>query len=120
MPDLPPNHRPPKWRGATHEAAPDPEQRKRERFYRTRRWLDAREAKLRRDPLCQACKLEDRIVIASHVDHAKPISQGGSLTDDAQLVSLCLPCHSRKTLLERHGKPAPPVAPSTPRQWSIA
>lgn len=121
MPKAPPIHRPfGSKRAKVHQPASSAEQRQREKFYRTARWLRTREAKLRRDPLCQACRYENRLTPASHVDHAIPISQGGALTDDAQLVSLCQPCHSRKTMLERQGKPAPPVAPSAERQFVIA
>jgi 5-methylcytosine-specific restriction protein A len=122
MPKAPPVHRPfgKAKRPKVHQPASSTEQREREKFYKTARWLRTREAKLRRDPMCQACAAAGRITQASHVDHAVPIAQGGSLTDDAQLVSLCLPCHSRKTLRERQGKPAPPVAPSAERTFVIA
>jgi 5-methylcytosine-specific restriction protein A len=119
MPTAPPTHRPAPP-GRVHQPASEPDQRARERFYRTRRWLDARAAKLRRDPLCQACAYKGRVTPASCVDHAVPISQGGALTDDSQLVSMCKPCHSRKTLLERTGKPAPPIVPSRPRTFVVA
>ena len=119
MPTAPPVHQPfGKCKAAP--AAPSPtEQRKRERFYKTARWLRTREAKLRRDPLCQACAVNGTVTPAGHVDHAVPLSAGGSATEDANLVSLCLPCHSRKTLLERQGRPAPPVAPSQAREFVV-
>lgn len=120
MPKAPPVHRPFGKPARVHRPPSDAEQRERERFYKTARWLRTRDAKLRRDPLCQCCALAGRHIAASHVDHAIPIAQGGGLTDDEQLVSLCLPCHSRKTILERQGKPAPPVAPSAVREFVIA
>jgi 5-methylcytosine-specific restriction protein A len=119
----PPIHRPfgslPGKRTRVHRPQSSAEQREREKFYKTARWLRTREAKLRRDPLCQACAFDARTTPASHVDHRIPISQGGALTDDEQLVSLCQPCHSRKTMLELQGKPAPPVAPSAVRQFCV-
>lgn len=118
MPKAPPVHRP--FRAPTRKHDPTPaEQRKRELFYKRAVWKRARDAKLRRDPLCQACLYVGVQREADHVDHAVPIAAGGALLDDAQLVSLCLPCHSRKTLLERQGKPAPPVAPSAERTFVV-
>ena len=120
MPYAPPVHRPFGRKQVLKHAPPSSqEQRARERFYKTARWLRTREAKLRRDPLCQACLVEGRHTAANHVDHRVPIVDGGAATEDGNLVSLCLPCHSRKTLLERQGKPAPAVTTSAERTFVV-
>lgn len=90
-------------------------------FYDSRRWRDElRPRKLKGDPLCQRCKLLGLVVQADHVDHWQPIADGGSPTDDRNLVSLCQPCHSEKTMADRLGKPRFEIAPSAPRTFTVA
>lgn len=89
--------------------------RERKRFYDSKLWDDTRRAKLARDPLCQCCKYQGKDVRAEHVDHWTPLADAGHRTHDDNLVSLCLPCHTRKTMCEREGKPFPSIAPSAPR-----
>jgi 5-methylcytosine-specific restriction endonuclease McrA len=55
-----------------------------------------------------------------HVDHWVPLAQGGAPYDDANLVSLCHSHHSRKTALERAGKPLPRIIESAERFYDIA
>ena len=49
--------------------------------------------------LCQHCKAQGKFAKATHVDHIKPKSQGGSnaLTN---LQALCVTCHNHKTATE--------------------
>lgn len=90
-------------------------------FYDSRLWRDdIRPAKRKRDPLCQRCKALGLVVEGAHVDHWQPISEGGSPTDDANLVSLCHACHSEKTMADRNGTPRFEIAPSAPRTFAIA
>jgi 5-methylcytosine-specific restriction endonuclease McrA len=92
----------------------------RKRFYDSSLWQATREAKLSRDPLCQVCAYENIVSAAGHVDHWQPLAEGGNPTADENLVSMCAPCHSRKTQCEMNGTPYPPYAPSKPRGLCIA
>jgi 5-methylcytosine-specific restriction endonuclease McrA len=67
--------------------------------YSSRSWSSIRKAVLLRDVYrCASCR---RIVDGpdAQVDHMLPLSEGG--TDDlANLQTLCIGCHSRKTMGE--------------------
>lgn len=65
------------------------------RFYDSGLWQRTRRAVLVKSPLCCVCG-----VIATEVDHIKPIAQGGSKLDLNNLQGLCKRCHSRKTATE--------------------
>jgi 5-methylcytosine-specific restriction protein A len=65
-----------------------------------RRWERIRRAKLERDPLCAECLRAGRgAVEAAEVDHIVPLARGGG-HGEANLQSLCKPCHSAKTARE--------------------
>lgn len=71
----------------------------RHRFYSRVAWAKCRAAKLRRDPLCQRCRKDDRLVEARHVHHVIDLADAPALAYDLDnLESLCHPCHSRETL----------------------
>lgn len=61
-------------------------------FYNSAAWKRARKLKLAADPVCQRC----RIVFAQHVHHKKPLKQcaPAEKLDQANLKSLCAPCHN--------------------------
>jgi 5-methylcytosine-specific restriction protein A len=93
------------------------------RFYDLRVWRKLRRLKLERDPLCEHCRPTGRLVAAAHVDHIRPISQGGEPLDLANLASLCASCHSRKTArdmgnsdkpLKGAGRDGLPIDPAHP------
>ncbi len=65
------------------------------------RWMAMRESVLRRDKgLCLLCQAHGRATQADEVDHIVPLEQGG--TDaDANLQSVCRPCHRAKSAAER-------------------
>lgn len=66
-------------------------------------WMTIRSRILARDGgMCQACKREGRVTLASEVDHVKRLEDGGS-NDDANLESICTPCHKAKTAAENRG-----------------
>ena len=57
-----------------------------------------------KDPICQKCKIEGRITQTEAVDHLfawTQLGRGAFLRNRFQ--SLCIPCHSTKTALERRG-----------------
>lgn len=63
-------------------------------------WPGIRAAQLRREPACRECGAP-----ATHVDHINPLTPmpGSSMPgthDQANLQSLCAPCHRRKTGIE--------------------
>ena len=63
-------------------------------------WNKQRAVALKRDDyLCQNCLTEKRVIPADSVDHIVNKANGG--TDElSNLVSLCTPCHKRKTQQE--------------------
>jgi 5-methylcytosine-specific restriction protein A len=64
-------------------------------FYRSKEWLALRATTLKRAAYrCATPRCTER---ASHVDHIKPIAQGGAALDPSNLRPLCASCHSRKT-----------------------
>ena len=72
------------------------------KYYDTPRWKTLRKVKLARDPLCEICRQNGGLIEASHVDHIIEISDGGDPYDLDNLQSLCISCHSSKTLRERN------------------
>ena len=67
------------------------------------KWDKLRKVILSRDfGLCQICLKAGRTSEASHVDHIRPKSQGGTDAEE-NLQSLCKPCHDHKTATERRG-----------------
>ena len=117
---LPRNHRAPSYSGKQHAPRRDADQRARKHFYDSALWQQTREAKLRRDPLCQCCAVDGMAVEAKHVDHWIALAQGGEPTADENLVSMCRSCHSRKTLAEQAGTALPTIVPSRQRCVAIA
>lgn len=92
----------------------------RKSFYDSALWQATREAKLRRDPLCQCCAFEGVHTPGEHVDHWTPLAQGGHPTAASNLVTMCASHHSRKTHAEQHGLPYPTHVPSNDEQVTLA
>lgn len=67
--------------------------------YGTAQWKRLRLAHLSIEPLCRGCKaMGNRLTPGSHVDHVKPISDGGPpFPGHDGLATYCLACHSAKT-----------------------
>lgn len=67
--------------------------------YNTKQWLRLRAVHLDLFPLCEGCENMGRVVFANVVDHRIAISEGGAPfpTHDG-LASLCVKCHSAKTV----------------------
>jgi 5-methylcytosine-specific restriction endonuclease McrA len=65
-----------------------------------RTWQRVRLAVLAADPLCRDCRAAGLTVGAEHVDHAD--GNVHNLTRE-NLVPLCAPCHSRKTVAQDGG-----------------
>ena len=67
-----------------------------------RQWKRVRERVLRNEPLCRPCQANDRVEVATQVDHIVPISQGGALLDIENLQPICNECHTGKSANELH------------------
>ena len=65
-------------------------------------WDRLRKIVMQRDAgLCQPCKEDGRITVATMVDHIKPKAEGG--TDDLEnLRAICKVCHAKKTDVEKN------------------
>lgn len=63
-------------------------------------WRELRLLKLNKNPLCELCLLKKVPVEAKQVDHIVPIKHGGKRLDLNNLQSLCVSCHSKKTMRE--------------------
>jgi 5-methylcytosine-specific restriction protein A len=59
-------------------------------------WQKLRKWKLATDPFCAMCNGS-----ANQVDHILPINDGGERLDPANLQSLCISCHSKKTAVDK-------------------
>ena len=71
---------------------------------RGRRWLARRARQLRLQPLCQHCASRGVVRAAEEVDHVVALVNGGPDVD-ANLQSLCKPCHALKTTVDRGYSP---------------
>ena len=71
-------------------------------LYASKRWRKYREAILmRRGPRCEVCGHVPLFEREIHVDHIKPIADGGEIYDETNLQLLCIQCHGKKTAQER-------------------
>jgi 5-methylcytosine-specific restriction protein A len=67
-----------------------PEATENRKLYKTPRWKTLRRVQLHNEPLCERCKLENRVTSAEVVHHRKPHKGSPSLFfDPANLESLC-------------------------------
>src|SRR2546423_999523 len=94
MPDRPKQYRPfglSKKKEATRPAYHE--------WYNSSEWRRRAKAKLAEQlSLCQQCQGDGIVTVATCVDHTIPHRGDRALfDDDANLESLCAPCHSRKT-----------------------
>lgn len=75
------------------------------RPYKHTSWESIRSRQLSIDPLCQCCKLDNRVTLADHVDHVFAWRHIGNHAFINNLFqSLCAPCHSLKSASERKGQ----------------
>ena len=67
------------------------------KYYNTKTWRNIRSASLRRNPLCEKCRLDYRkISVATVVDHIKPWETWKDFVK-GPFQSLCRQCHDDKT-----------------------
>ena len=129
MPTRPPSHADLTGSAAASGALYDRERRMRSparawitEFRRGNRkaWTRASKRHLAEHPLCEQCAREGREPPeATDVDHVRPLMELYALDpserdrlalDDANLQSLCRPCHTRKTNSESHARQTKTVA----------
>lgn len=68
-----------------------------DKFYSSDAWARCRMMKLARDPLCQACMAEGRLVPGQIVHHVKPYQDRPDLAYHLDnLETLCRSCHARE------------------------
>ena len=80
-------------------------------FYQSEQWKRIRNNHRQSEPLCRHCHQQGKVTPMAHVDHILPINPAnpwdfdnvryGNPVDTANLQSLCLSCHSKKTGAER-------------------
>jgi 5-methylcytosine-specific restriction enzyme A len=75
------------------------------RVYDTARWKRFRLVQLRREPLCRLCAGQGLSAPALHVDHVRPLADGGAPFDFDNVRSLCAACHGLVTVAWQHGRP---------------
>lgn len=64
------------------------------RLYKTSLWQRTRKAQLQREPLCQRCRIKDRLTPATVCHHVDPKTKLDEATFFAgPFQSLCAPCH---------------------------
>jgi 5-methylcytosine-specific restriction endonuclease McrA len=77
----------------------------RREWYHGVRWGVMRRAQLSREPLCQRCLSFEIITAARHADHVIPHrGNEGLFLNSGNLQSLCISCHSFKTMAEQKGE----------------
>ena len=76
----------------------------RQQQYKSPFWKQTKRIQLSRSPLCVSCLLAGRVCQANVVDHVFPWAQIGDHAFTNNLFqSLCVECHSHKTVLEQKG-----------------
>jgi len=74
------------------------------KLYSSAFWKNRRKAQLSKKPLCASCLLEGRVIQAEAIDHVFPHRQDNEKFRNNLFQSLCVPCHTNKTLEENNGK----------------
>lgn len=72
-------------------------------LYQTARWRRVRNSYIRRNPLCERCKVIGITSEARIVDHIIPVNSNGARWDERNLMSLCQDHHNAKTNKEQTG-----------------
>ncbi|EKZ9011104.1 MULTISPECIES: HNH endonuclease signature motif containing protein [Vibrio harveyi group] len=71
-------------------------------FYKSRKWKELREYKLKKDPLCEECKANGFVRAGHDIDHIVEIKDDFSRRlDITNLRTLCRSCHVTKTIRTR-------------------
>ena len=79
------------------EHRPKPLAKVADAFYLSTGWRRFRDWYIRKNPLCELCQKEGRIVPATLVDHIAELKDLGAPYDEGNVQSLCASCHAKKT-----------------------
>jgi len=103
MPVRPQRHKPVSPATPKHTTPEQQRGSSNERGY-TYRWQQSSKGYLAKHPLCVHCEQQDRVTVATDVDHIVP-HRGDMVLfwDRANWQGLCHPCHSAKTAKEDGG-----------------
>jgi 5-methylcytosine-specific restriction protein A len=72
-------------------------------FYDSAEWTALRLAYKALHPLCETCLNEGRESLTQQIDHLVPVREAPDRAlDDTNLRALCVSCHSRRTMTDRH------------------
>jgi len=75
-----------------------------ERLYSSSRWRKYRRSIIeRRGGMCAHCNATP-LDMHIHLDHIKPLAQGGEPYDEENIQILCRECHGKKTAKETWGR----------------
>jgi 5-methylcytosine-specific restriction protein A len=74
----------------------DEGKREDKRFYDSTLWQKTRRMVLMQDPYCAQCRRENRVTLATMVDHVHRIAAGGDKLSRDNLEGLCSRCHAVK------------------------
>ena len=78
-------------------------------FYNSTTWKRFRAAIRAARPLCELCLTERRERLSEQVDHIAPLKEAPHRAlDESNVRALCMSCHSRRTMTDRHGAPGGP------------
>ena len=65
-------------------------------------YLRLRARVLDEEPLCMLCLARDLSgVVATEMDHTRPVALGGARWDRNNVRGLCTPCHAKKSATEK-------------------
>lgn len=79
-------------------------------WYKTPAWQARRDEQLAKQPLCERCLSQDRIIPATVAHHKVPHRGDRKLFFEGELASSCKPCHDGpEQSEERTGKPVPTI-----------
>ena len=72
-------------------------------FYDSAGWKALRRAYRASHPLCETCLTEGRETPTQQIDHVVPVRDAPDRAlDETNLRALCVSCHSRRTMTDRH------------------
>jgi 5-methylcytosine-specific restriction protein A len=74
------------------------------KLYQSAFWKKWRIGQLSKNPLCAACLIEGKVVMANTIDHVFPHKQDQNKFRSNLFQSLCIPHHTLKTQEENKGQ----------------
>lgn len=87
-----------------HGGSPTDKIKENNKLYQSGFWKKWRNKELSKNPLCAACLLEGKIVMANTIDHVFPHRQDQNKFKSNLFQSLCISHHTLKTQEENKGQ----------------